>query len=151
VGSYPKGFDRLVSAVDKLCQKYSLEVVAQIAGGSYKPQFMEYSDFFPQNVQNEYLANCDLVITHGGFGVIGDLLRLGKPFVVFPRPPGEGPNNQVPVAIKLSEKYRFTLCNTESELEGVIKHLSNQHNKIQVNSLECNVPELIFNFLQQDK
>ncbi len=149
VGTYPPGFDRLVTVVDHLCNKYKVRGVAQISGGIYTPNHMKSAGFYPQEIQQQYLEECDFVITHGGFGVVGDLLRLGKPFIVFPRPLNEGPNDQRPVAYKLAKIFNLTVCHNLDDLERYFKEfLEKKSGKIS-NNLNNNIPELISDFINK--
>lgn len=147
VGTYPLGFERLVKAVDDLCAQHEVECVAQISGGNYEPQNMSYQPFYSAEDQQKLISNSQFVVTHGGFGVIGDIMRQGKPLLVFPRPPGEGPNDQRPVAKRLAEQYDFKFCDNLDELRSEFVIMLNSSN-LNINySLESNIPHIICDYL----
>ena len=148
VGTYPKGFDRLVEAVDLLCAEYKVECIAQISGGSYKPHHMTYQSFYSSDVQANYIGESQFVIAHGGFGIIGDVMRHGKALLVFPRPPEEGPNDQRPVAEKLAEQYGFSLSTNLDELRAMFSSMLKDTVSESDYRLETNVPSLVSEFLK---
>jgi UDP-N-acetylglucosamine transferase subunit ALG13 len=147
VGTYREGFDRLVKAVDTLCGKHHLECIAQTGESSYKPAHMIYSNFYPHKEHHRNIANSEFVITHGGFGVIGDIMRLGKPLLVVPRKPSEAGHDQREMAIRLARIYEFGLCLDINEIERhVLELLSSQSHYVNYD-LGSNIPELIADFL----
>lgn len=147
VGTFPPGFDRLVEAVDKLCEQYMVECTAQISNGSYTPRYITSKPFFSAEEQFACIKDCRFVIAHGGFGVIGDILRQGKPLLVFPRKPEEGPNDQRPVAKRLAEQFDFHLCNELDDLERVFLLMLNASIALRPFSFKSNVPTIIRDYL----
>jgi len=148
VGTYPPGFDRLVEAVDNLCAQYNIKGYAQISGGSYKPKHMLYQKFYSSEEQSTFIENSDFIISHGGFGVIGDILRQGSPLLVFPRPPAEGPNDQRPVAKKLAELFGFTLCQDIDDLKNKFAVMTNSQLTKKSYNLESDIPSIITDYLK---
>ncbi len=148
VGTYPLGFDRLIRALDFVSSEIDTHFVAQISGGKYQPKNIEYERYFEESKHFELINRSKLVIAHGGFGIIGDCLRMEKRLIVAPRFPNEGPNDQRPVASRLAEVYGFELCMDFTKLGiQVKKHLNNCNLKVDYD-LNCNISELVNNFLQ---
>lgn len=87
VGSQKFQFNRLLKAVDSLVKKGIIkdEVFAQIGVSDYKPKNYQYTDFTTRDEFNAKLNACDLLITHGGTGVIVSALKLGKKVIALPR------------------------------------------------------------------
>lgn len=147
VGTYPYGFNRLLRVLDGVSQEIESRFVAQISGGQYLPENIEYKRYFEESKHFELINHSNLVIAHGGFGIIGDCLRLRKRLIVVPRHPKEGPNDQRPVAIRLAEMYGFEICMDDTKLSAqVTKCLSNSNSTVDYN-LDCNISELISDFL----
>ncbi|PHS73130.1 MAG: hypothetical protein COB22_02355 [Cycloclasticus sp.] len=136
-------------AVDEMCCRHGVECVAQISGGKYKPKHMAYQKFYSIDKQSAYIEKSQFVITHGGFGVIGDVLCKGKPLLVFPRPPEEGPNDQRPVVKRLYERYGFCVSNNLEEFSSHFVAMLNDDSGRREYLLETNVPAIIGDFLNQ--
>lgn len=148
VGTFPGGFNRLTEAVDVLCGKHNIECVAQIGKTSYCPSNMSFSDFYDSAQHNAYIASSQAIITHGGFGVIGDIMRLQKPFLIVPRRPEEGPNDQREMALRLAQMYNLNLCMDINDLESHFLKLINTTGTPARYNLDTNIPRLISDFLQ---
>jgi beta-1,4-N-acetylglucosaminyltransferase len=76
-------FDKLIRKVDELVADGTLSerVVCQIGKGTYEPKHCEFFHF--RRSLDDFLAEADLVITHGGATVIS-LLVAHKRFVAVP-------------------------------------------------------------------
>ncbi|MBR2695489.1 beta(1,3)galactosyltransferase EpsH [Candidatus Saccharibacteria bacterium] len=87
VGSQKFQFNRLLKKIDDLLQKGIIkdEVFAQIGVSDYKPKNYQCADFTTRDEFNAKLNACDLLITHGGTGVIVSALKLGKKVIAVPR------------------------------------------------------------------
>jgi UDP-N-acetylglucosamine transferase subunit ALG13 len=87
VGSWYKGFDRLVEAVDDLRGRGVIadEVVAQIGPGSYRPKNMQVMDYCSPSDFQERVAEARVVISHAGMGTIAEAVSARKPVIVVPR------------------------------------------------------------------
>jgi beta-1,4-N-acetylglucosaminyltransferase len=87
VGSWYKGFNRLVKAVDELVG-YGIitdKVIAQIGNSSYEPKHMEVIDFCSPDEFGNIISQAKVVISHAGVGTIAQTIRKRKPIVVVPR------------------------------------------------------------------
>ena len=147
VGTFPGGFDRLVRAIDTLCGKHNLECKAQIGANSYKPDHMTFSEFYTYEEHCKNIAYSDFVITHGGFGVIGDIMRIGKPFLVVPRTSSEGPNDQRDMAVRLASIYKLNLCMDIDNIERPFIDLLNAQCHRDKYDISSNIPQLVAEFL----
>lgn len=87
VGSQKFPFDRLIEKVDALVQSGAIKdkVFAQIGAGTYRPKSFEYKDFVSSEELSQRLARSDIVITHGGIGIIVTALKCGKKVIAVPR------------------------------------------------------------------
>lgn len=77
-------FDPLVRAVDALATTWDEPVLFQIGRGLYEPRHGSWFRFRP--TLDDIFAEASLVISHGGFGTIIEVLTLGKPLVCVPNP-----------------------------------------------------------------
>ena len=87
VGSRSFQFDRLIESVDIAVgqNKIDDEIFAQIGTSNYKPKNFSYTDFLDKADFNSYIEKCDIVITHGGTGVIINSVKKRKKVIAVPR------------------------------------------------------------------
>ena len=86
-GSRSFQFNRLLEAVDIAIENGTIteDVFAQIGSSSYKTKHYESVEFLDHEKFNEQMHNCDIVLTHGGTGVIVNAVKMGKRVVAVPR------------------------------------------------------------------
>ena len=86
-GSRSFQFNRLLEAVDKAIENGTItdEVFAQIGASSYKSKYYKSVEFLSHEEFNERMYNSDIVLTHGGTGVIVNAVKMGKRVVAVPR------------------------------------------------------------------
>lgn len=87
VGTHEQQFDRLVSAVDDLKANGTITepVYIQTGYSTYEPEHCEHSQFVPFRQMKKYMAQADVVITHGGPSSFIEAMAAGKAPVVVPR------------------------------------------------------------------
>mgnify|MGYP000378200095 CR=1 FL=1 len=87
VGSQKFQFNRLLIEIDKLIENKSIteKVFAQIGVSEYIPKNYEYKDFTTQDEFSKKIDESNLIITHGGTGVIVNALKKGKKVIAIPR------------------------------------------------------------------
>lgn len=87
VGSQKFQFNRLLIEIDKLIENKSIKekFFAQIGVSEYIPKNYEYTDFTTQDEFSEKIDEANLIITHGGTGVIVNALKKGKKVIAIPR------------------------------------------------------------------
>lgn len=87
VGSQKFQFNRLLIEIDKLIENKIIteNVFAQIGVSDYKPKNYEYKDFTTQNEFSKKIYESNLIITHGGTGVIVNALKKNKKVIAIPR------------------------------------------------------------------
>lgn len=87
VGSQKFQFNRLLIEIDKLIESKIIteNVFAQIGVSDYKPKNYEYTDFTTQDEFSKIIDESDLIITHGGTGVIVNALKKNKKVIAIPR------------------------------------------------------------------
>ena len=87
VGSQKFQFDRLIKKIDELVGSniISDQVIAQIGSSTYKPKNIKYYDFMDGMKFENLMKEAEIVITHGGTGVIVNASKLGKKIIAIPR------------------------------------------------------------------
>jgi len=87
VGTWRKGFDRLVKAVDELVGGGVIidEVIAQIGYGSYKPNYLKTIDFCSPDEFEHLISRAKVLISHAGVGTMALAIKRRKPVIVVPR------------------------------------------------------------------
>lgn len=87
LGSQKFQFNRLLQKLDDLIEDGTIRdpVFAQTGGSDYIPKFYTYERFLDLETYQEVMAECSLVITHGGTGAIISAVKKGKKVIAAPR------------------------------------------------------------------
>lgn len=87
LGSQKFQFDRLLQKLDELIEKNVITepVTAQIGASTYLPKHFEYVRFMDREQFAATMDQCDIVVTHGGTGVIISAVKKGKKVIAVPR------------------------------------------------------------------
>ena len=88
LGSQKFQFNRLLKAVDELCEKGTVDaevVFAQIGYSDYLPKNFNYKKFLDRDEFSKEMEKADIVITHGGTGAIIGAVKKGKKVIAVPR------------------------------------------------------------------
>lgn len=86
-GSQKFQFNRLLEKIDCLIEDGTIteEVFAQIGYSDYKPKNYQFTEFMDREAFAANMDKCDIVITHGGTGVIITAVKKGKKVIAVPR------------------------------------------------------------------
>lgn len=88
LGSQKFQFNRLLIAMDKLCEKKVIsgeDVFAQTGYSDYAPRNYSYNNFLDREEFGVEMGKADIVITHGGTGAIIGAVKKGKKVIAVPR------------------------------------------------------------------
>ena len=88
LGSQKFQFNRLLRAVDELCEKGTVDaedVFAQIGYSDYLPKNFNYKKFLDRDEFSIEMEKADIVITHGGTGAIIGAVKKDKKVIAVPR------------------------------------------------------------------
>lgn len=88
LGSQKFQFNRLLKAVDELCEKEKIvaeDVFAQIGYSDYQPKNFSYKRFLDRDEFSVEMSKADIVVTHGGTGAIIGAIKKGKKVIAVPR------------------------------------------------------------------
>ena len=72
-------FDRLIRYVDEWATQHAVAGIAQIAGGEYLPQHLQWERFMTTAIFNQHLQAAELIISHAGMGNIITALEAVNP------------------------------------------------------------------------
>ncbi|MCI5774260.1 MAG: hypothetical protein MR210_06855 [Erysipelotrichaceae bacterium] len=80
LGTQDKHFTRLIAMVDELIKDGTIqdEVFVQAGSTAYQSDKMQIFDYIDMESYEKLLAQCDVLITHGGVGTILSALKDGK-------------------------------------------------------------------------
>jgi UDP-N-acetylglucosamine transferase subunit ALG13 len=87
LGSQKFQFNRLLKKVDELLEAGIIqeEVIAQIGYSNYLPINYAFHNFLNQDEFEDAVQRSDIVIAHGGTGVIISAVKEGKKVIAVPR------------------------------------------------------------------
>lgn len=87
LGTQDKSFTRLLDMVEKAINDgyISEKVIVQAGVTQYVSNNMDIRNLLPVEKFDEYIQNCDLLITHGGVGSIINGLKNNKKVIAVPR------------------------------------------------------------------
>lgn len=107
-GSHGAPFDRLLELVDRAAADGVLPdpVVVQGSGRDYRPRHLSPAAHLPAAVMRDAIATAEVVIAHGGSGVLALALRSGRVPLVLPRRAAHGEHvddHQVAMTARLAE------------------------------------------------
>jgi UDP-N-acetylglucosamine transferase subunit ALG13 len=86
-GSRSFQFDRLLKAVDVAVENGEIKdsIFAQVGSSKYKVKNYKTVEFLNHEEFNRKMRECDIVLTHGGTGVIVNAVKMGKRVIAIPR------------------------------------------------------------------
>lgn len=87
VGTQDKQFYRLLEIVDNAIKKGIVkeEVIAQVGHTKFESKNIKTYKFMSDKKLNEYIDKADLVVTHGGVGILTSSLMKKKKIFAIPR------------------------------------------------------------------
>lgn len=117
-------FDRLLREVDGIAEKHpDYLIFAQTGASTYKPQHYSFQKFLDKQQFDEQVGKADVVITHGGAGIIVESIKQGKKVIAVPRKQEFSEHvddHQEEIVSAFVEAGYILACEDVSELEGKI-------------------------------
>jgi UDP-N-acetylglucosamine transferase subunit ALG13 len=151
VGTFVRGFDALVEAADAAVGRLDVEGFAQIGHSSVHPRHLAWARFLPEAELCRRLRRADVVVCHGGMGILGQAMRAGRPIVAVPRrgaTTARNPaNDQAAFLERLAERYPIRVCRDAGELTHHLAGLVEERPARIEYRLGSDVPRLIGAFL----
>lgn len=114
-------FDALVAEVDRLVEigRLPRDTFGQIGSGHYVPRHFPWVRY--ERDLWRRLAQADLIITHGGTGLVMECLQSGRPFIAVPdelKPE----NHQLEFLEALAERFDYCWARRPADLEAAVDH-----------------------------
>lgn len=87
LGTQDKSFTRLLDAIENNIKEGNItdKVIVQAGSTKYRSKYMEIHKMMSKKKFEQYMRECDILITHGGVGTILDALKLNKKIIAVPR------------------------------------------------------------------
>lgn len=125
LGSQKFQFNRLLRAVDELCEQKIItsNIFAQIGYSDYLPKHYCYNKFLDRDQFNNEIEKADIVITHGGTGAIIGAVKRGKKVIAVPRLEKYGEHvddHQLQLIEQFNELNLICSCRNTNELANAI-------------------------------
>jgi len=117
-------FDPLIEECDRLYQRdpNNFPFYGQIGSGFYSPTFPHQRTMSPDDL-DKLMDQAELVVSHGGTGMLSRLYRLKKRTLVIPKQIryGESNDGQVELARKWADLGMAVLCMDVKDVETKIQ------------------------------
>lgn len=152
LGSQKFQFNRLLKAVDELCEKGIVDaenVFAQIGYSDYLPEKYSYKKFLNRDEFSKEMGEADIVITHGGTGAIIGVVKKEKKVIAVPRRAKYGEHvddHQLQLIKQFDDLNLICTCYNTYELANaleIVKHA--KYKRYQSNT--CNIIESIDTYI----
>lgn len=126
LGSQKFQFNRLLAELDRLIETGVIqeEVMAQIGASTYEPRNYRFMKFIDRDRFSAFLSEADVVITHGGTGVIIEAVKKGKKVIAVPRLAKYGEHvddHQLQLLHQFDELGMICACYDIDRLEDCVK------------------------------
>lgn len=136
-------FDALIQAMDKLSLGLAEKVVMQIGGSKYIPQHCEYFRFVPSLAP--YYERASLVVSHGGLGIVTEVLERGHPLVAV-EDPNQPDRHQREILDVWAQEGHLIWCKDLKELPQAMERAKAQRFRPYV-APECRIHTIIAELL----
>ncbi len=116
-------FDRLISALDQISQKYNEDIVIQSGQSEFKSKHSEIFQFKPRHEIQRLIETAEIIISHGGAGAIREALKANKPLIIIPRLKQYNEhcnNHQLEITEHFSLKGALKMCTDTKDLWKLI-------------------------------
>lgn len=141
-------FDPLVQEIDRLkSEKHiSEEVVVQIGHGKYEPQYCRWFRFEP--TLEKYYEKASFIISHGGPGIVFEVLRRKKKLIALPNRNRTDPRHQVEFLEAMAQETSALLyCPDVLELASFLEK-ARTHTFSIYKTPRCTIAQQIKKFLE---
>ena len=143
-------FETLIKEIDRLkgTGLITEEVVIQLGHGEYKPKNCQWFTF--ESPLDKYYEDADLIISHGGPGIVFEILRRGKKLIAVPNRDRTDPHHQVEYLRAMAQETSALIyCDQIKLLESCLKKAEN-HIFAQYNQPECKMHDVVKAYLKQN-
>ena len=140
-------FDALIAEMDRLAPALEEKVVMQIGNGQYIPRNAEYFRFALSLAP--YYEQCGLVVAHGGFGTVMEVLERGKRLVCVENTAVDG-GHQRDLLSTLARDGYLLWCRSPSELPAALEQIKHTRLNRYVPP-RCEIHSVITDYLSRAK
>lgn len=130
VGTQPHNFIRLLKSIDKLSEELAIkeEIIVQLGSNNYQfnNKKIKVYEYLPN--YNQLLNEAQLVICHGGVGIIMEALEKNKKIITIPRQQAlkeHVDDHQQEICQKFNKEGYLKTCNTYEELKSTFQEREN--------------------------
>lgn len=140
LGSQKFQFNRLLIAVDKLCEKKAIsgeDVFAQTGYSDYIPRNYSYNNFLDREEFSVEMGKANIVITHGGTGAIIGAVKKGKKVIAVPRRAKYGEHvddHQLQLVGQFKQLDLICECDDTEKIEDALETVKNTTYKSYVSN-----------------
>jgi UDP-N-acetylglucosamine transferase subunit ALG13 len=139
-------FDALIQAMDNLSLNLSEKVVMQIGRSKYIPEHCEYFRFVPS--LTPYYERASLVVSHGGLGILTEVLERRLPLVAVEDP--DQPDRHQRDLLSVWEREGYLIwCKDLKNLPEAIEQAKTQLRPYA--TPECQIHTIIAEFLDSPR
>ncbi len=153
LGSQKFQFNRLLKAVDQLVGDGLIDekIFAQIGHSDYKPIHYAYKDFLDRDEFSRQMSMADIVITHGGTGVIIGAIKKGKKVIAVPRLAKHGEHiddHQLQLVNQFDELGLICQCQDADKIGDALETVKRTEYKAYKSNTQT-IVESIMQFIEQ--
>ena len=147
-------FDRLIRALEGFAlDNHQAVIFAQIGEDAYAPKHFDFSPLLTQKAFGSRVRKADVVICHGGFGVIGQIMKARKPMIIVPRTGldvnPKRQNDQRPLAEEMARRYGIRYCLDPEAVAPILEDLlTTLPATVDYGVEPSNIPLIITGFLE---
>ena len=155
LGSQKFQFNRLLKAIDRLCENKiinSEDVFAQIGYSDYLPQYYNYKKFLDREEFDNQMRRAKIVITHGGTGAIIGAVKKGKKVIAVPRLAKYGEhvdNHQIQIINEFEKLDMINACKDMDLAKSI--EIVNMSDYVKYKSNSLKIIENIERYIEGDK
>lgn len=135
-GTQKQDFSRALKILEKSKYLKDKEVIVQSGYTKYDVKKFKMFDFIPQEKMNEYVTDCEFVITHGGVGSIFAGLKAKKKVLAIPRLAKYSEHkddHQLEICEELENLGYILFFKEQDDIDKKIEELLNMKQKIYEN------------------
>lgn len=144
VGSQKFQFNRLLKEIDDIIEtgKFNKDIFAQTGYSDYEPKNYQFKKFIDREEFKKIMLKSDVIISHGGTGIIVNAIKQGKKVIAIPRLSkyGEHVDDHQMQLVKEFESSGFIKAVYEiNELKDILEEID----KMKFKKYESNTEKII--------
>ena len=136
-------FDALLRTMDDLSLRLAEKTIMQIGRGRYTPEHCDYFRFAPSLLP--YYERSSLVVSHGGLGIVTEVLTVGRPLVAV-EDPDQPDRHQREILGVWEQAGHLLWCKDLRRLPEAIAQAQSRRFKPYAPP-ECHIHEIVAEFL----